>query len=67
MVITIAAMQCSTAWSETKVFQLSVTIPSVAFLATPQNNQNKVADQIKQTQQLIRDNKMVTVSSIVVP
>jgi ABC-type Zn uptake system ZnuABC Zn-binding protein ZnuA len=58
----------SPARSETKVFQISVTIPATASLINPNSgHQTPSKGQLKQTQQLIRDNKMKTITSIVVP
>ena len=49
----------NTAWSDTKTFKLSVTIPETVTLA--QNN----ASQMVQTQQAVRNNQSISLRSIV--
>ena len=50
----------NTAWSDTKTFKLSVTIPETVTLA--QNN----VSQMVQTQNAVRNNQAVALQSIVV-
>ncbi|MBF0490319.1 MAG: hypothetical protein HQL15_06815 [Candidatus Omnitrophica bacterium] len=66
LVIT-AINSSSIAWCETKVYQISVTIPVTAALNTPQSNLSQSSQQqMAQTQQLVRDNRIAMVTSIVV-
>lgn len=58
---------CNTAWSDTKTFQLSVTIPPHVTLVTAQNNQRVSSEQMVQKDQMMRDHRMQLVSSMVVP
>ena len=68
IVVTLSALTvCSTAWSDSKTFQLSATIPPNVQLVTAQNNQRISPEQMTQKDQLVRDNRMQLVSSIVVP
>ena len=60
MLIAALALCGSTAWSETKTFKLSVTIPETVTLA--QNN----ASQMVQTQNAVRNSQAISLRSIVV-
>ena len=60
ILIAALALCGNTAWSETKTFKLSVTIPETVTFA-----QNK-ASQTVQTQQAVRNNQVVSLRSIVV-
>ena len=67
LVTVIASSICSISWSDSKVFQLSVTIPPHAVLSSLPSTQNQISDQMSQTQQIQRKDRMVLVTSIVAP
>ncbi len=66
-VVVLAVSSSSLAWCESKVFQLSVTIPSMVALNVAQNRGTQPSGQLTQTQQMVRDNKTMAITSIVVP
>jgi hypothetical protein len=67
LVVSLVVCSASVGWCETKVFQLGFTIPATASFRASQSNTPQSTDQMAQTQQLLRDNKTVVVTSIVAP
>ncbi len=71
--IVLCTLPLQPAWSqgaETQTYHLSVTIPETVTLSAPtaslQPSQQKKQPQLTQTQQLVRNHQVVTVTSIVV-
>jgi hypothetical protein len=66
LVFAVGLCSSNIGWCESKTFQLGFTIPVLVGINTPKSN-SQSQDQISQTQNMVRDHKMVSMTTFVEP